>query len=291
MEFVETTTEDSLILQGILVEPSKKTETAIIHIHGMGGNFWENSFIQNMISEYPKNNIAFLTVETRGAELLRWFSTTDGNRRLIGDSYELFEESIYDVDAWVNFLESKGYKNIHLQGHSLGCSKIVYYQKMKNNSVIKSLLFISPSDMMGLLVEPKYKAEYEKFLKQAKELVKNGKENELLSDIHWSFARQSAKSFINFSFENDNLAIFNYYNSERGFKTIQSIKTPMLSILGTNDDGIVTDPYKSNEMLKKAAINSKKFHGVVLKEAKHDFVGFEKEIVSSVLEFMKRLPK
>lgn len=287
MEFVETTTKDNLVLQGLLTEPSKKTDTVILHIHGMAGNFWENSFIKTMLSEYPKNNISFLTVETRGAELLRWFSTSDNDKRLVGNSYEIFEESIHDVEVWVNFLLSKGYKNIHLQGHSLGCSKIAYYQKTKNHPSVKSLLFISPADMMGLLVEPKYKAEYEKFHKEAKELTKKGKENELLSGIHWSFARQSAKSFLNFSFENDNLAIFNYYNPERGFKTINEIKVPMLSILGTKDDGIVTDAYESNEMLKKQANNSKKFHGVVFEDAQHDFDGFEKNIVKEVLNFIK----
>lgn len=221
MKFVETKTKDDLILQGLLAEPKNKTDSVILHIHGMSGNFWENGFIKNMLEDYPKNNFAFLTVETRGSELLRWFETSDGDKRLLGNSYEIFEESIYDLEAWINFLKSKGYKNIHLQGHSLGCSKIAYYQKMKKDSSIKSLLFISPADMMGLLVTPGYKKEYDKFLKEAKELIKKGKENELLSDIHWGFARQSAKSFVNFSFENDNLAIFNYYNQERGFDTIK----------------------------------------------------------------------
>jgi len=287
MNFVETTTKDNLILQGLLTEPVNKTNRAILHIHGMSGNFWENSFIKTMLSDYPKNDIAFLTVETRGSELLRWFSTSKGSKKLLGNSYEIFEESVNDIDAWIKFLESRGYNHIHLQGHSLGCSKIAYYQKIKDNPAVKSLLFISPSDMMGLLVEPNYKADYERFLKEAKELIKRGKENELLSDIHWEFARQSAKSFLNFSFENNNLAIFNYYNPERGFETVSSIKVPMLSIFGTKDDGIITDAYKSNEMLKRHAINSKKFHGVVFEGAKHDFKGFESNIVKEVLEFIK----
>ncbi len=97
---------------------------------------------------------------------------------------------------------------------------------------------------------------------------------------------QSAKSFLNFSFENDNLAIFNYYNPKRGFDTIKLINVPMLSILGTKDDGIVTDAYKSNDMLKKNAINCKKFKGVVLEDAQHNFQGFEDRIVKEVLSFI-----
>lgn len=288
MKFVSTTTEDDLALQGLFAEPEKRTDTVILHIHGMAGNFWENDFIKDMLSDYPKKGIAFLTVEHRGSEVMRWFSNSKGESKLYGDSYEIFEESMYDVDAWVKFLQQKGYKNIHLQGHSLGCSKIAYYQKTKKNPLVRSLLFISPADMMGLLVEPENKAEYEKFLREARELTKKGKENELVSGIHWGFARQSAKSYINFSFENDNLAIFNYYNPERGFKTIESISIPMLSILGTEDDGIVTNAHKSTEMLKKHALKSKKFHGIVFEGAKHDFEGFGEKIVKEVVDFIKK---
>ncbi len=286
MQFVETTTEDDLILQGIIAEPKKKTKSAVLHIHGMAGNFWENDFIKTMISDYPANGHTFLTVETRGSELLRWFFTKKGEMKLIGDSYEIFEESIFDVSAWIKFLESKGYENIYLQGHSLGCSKITYYQKTKSNPKIKGLIFISPSDMMGLLVNPKDKPEYDKFLNEANELSKNGKENELLSGIHWGFARQSAKSYINFSFPNENLAIFNYHNPERGFKTIGQIKVPILSILGTKDDGIVTDPYESNKLLEKHALNCPRFRGVVLEGAKHDFAGFDRDIIREVTDFI-----
>jgi dienelactone hydrolase len=98
---------------------------------------------------------------------------------------------------------------------------------------------------------------------------------------------QCANSYINFSFENNNLAIFNYYNPERGFDTINSIKIPMLSFFGTKDDGIVTDPYKSSEMLKENAIKCPKFEGKVFVGADHSFNGFEKKITNTVLKFIK----
>jgi hypothetical protein len=169
----------------------------------------------------------------------------------------------------------------------LGCPKIAHYQKIENNPLVKSLIFISPADMMGLLVNKKDKPEYEKFLKEAKELVKKGKGNELLSGIQWEFAKLSANSFINFSFENDNLAIFNYYNPERGFDTINKITVPIISFLGTKDDGIVTDAYKSTNMLKENAKKCSKFKGIVLESAPHSFEGFEQKIVDEVISFLK----
>ena len=287
MEFVKTTTKDKLILQGLLSESEEKKE-AILHIHGMSGNFWENEFIKSMLADYPKEGISFLTVETRGAELLRWFHTSDKKTKLIGNSYEMFEDCIVDIDAWMNFLKQKGYTNIHLQGHSLGCSKVAYYQKIKKNNFVKSLIFLSPSDMVGLLVEPNYKEEYRRNLEEAKELISKGKGTELLSNIQWEFARQCANSYVNFSFENDNLAIFNYYNPERGFETIKSIKVPILAFTGTKDDAIVTDHRESMELLKKNANNCPKFEYKVFDNAEHSFDGFGNKITKEVLSFLKK---
>ena len=61
----------------------------------------------------------------------------------------------------------------------------------------------------------------------------------------------------------------------------------MLSILGTKDDGIATDAYKSTEILRKNAKNSKKFHGVVFEGATYDFEGFEEKIIKEVISFIK----
>ncbi|MEK6823348.1 MAG: hypothetical protein AABY13_05940, partial [Nanoarchaeota archaeon] len=165
MEFVKAVTSDGLILQGLLAAPSKNTDTVILHIHGMAGNFWENGFIKTMLHEYPSQNIAFLSVELRGSEVTRMFPTTDGYRT-IGNAYELFEDCVKDIDAWMAFLTSQGYNKIHLQGHSLGCSKIAYYQTHATNNA-HSLILISPSDMLGLELEPKNLAEHKKLLAEA----------------------------------------------------------------------------------------------------------------------------
>ncbi|MDO8460537.1 MAG: DUF1749 domain-containing protein [Nanoarchaeota archaeon] len=287
MEFVKTLTEDKLILQGLIAEPNKKSDTAILHIHGMAGNFWENSFIKTMIEEYPKNGYTFLTVETRGSELMRWFNTEDEKQVLLGNAHEIFEDCIYDIDAWINFLKYKGYKKIHLQGHSLGCSKIAYFKILNNDKTIKSLILISPSDMLGLALNEKGLPKHNKLLSEAQTAIKKGEKDKLL-DFFWDFALLSAKTYVNFFDKNAKTAIFNYYKPSLGFKTLEKINIPMLSIFGTNDDGIVTDPYESNNLIEKKAINCPKFTGQVIKGAQHDYEGFEKDVVNIVLAFLRK---
>jgi len=287
MKFVQTVTEDKLILQGLL-SPADSADTVILHIHGMSGNFWENTFIKTMLVEYPKNNISFLTVETRGSELHRWFSKTDGALKLIGNSYEIFEESELDLRAWITYLISQGYKKIHLQGHSLGCSKIAYYVTKNSSPEVQSLLFISPADMLGLILEPKMQEQHERLVSEATSLKHSGNGATLLSETFWGYARMSADSYINFFGSNAATAIFNFFKPELGYNVINKINKPILSILGTADDGVATDQFECTDIFKREAQNCPKFNGLVYDGASHSFEKFEAQIVADVLKFIAK---
>lgn len=284
IEYVKTITEDNLILQGLLSEAT--SETAILHIHGMSGNFWENSFIKTMLVEYPKNNVSFLTVETRGSELQRWFSKADGTLRLVGNAHEIFEESEYDIKAWINFLIGKGYKKIHLQGHSLGCSKIAHYVTTNACPAVSNLLFISPADMLGLMLEPTMTGQRERLFAEARSLTEAGHGANLLSETFWGHAVMSADSFLNFFGEKAKTAIFNFFNPELGYKVINHLEKPILAILGTKDDGVVNDQFECTEIFKREAKRCPRFQGEVYQGAAHSFEKFEERVVGDVLKFI-----
>ncbi|MBU3905243.1 MAG: lysophospholipase [Nanoarchaeota archaeon] len=285
MKFVETVTKDGLILQGLLCEPKKKSKKAILQIHGMSGNFFENDMIKPMLYDYPKNGITFLTVEQRGSELIRWFETKSGKIKLIGSANEKFEDSYYDIDAWVKFLKKQGYTQIYISAHSLGPTKVVYYMN-KTKEKIKGLIFISPSDMYGLVLNKKIYPKYQKSLKEAKKLIGQKKPNQMLSEKLWDFYMLSAKTFLSL-FDNKNTSVFNYFKPELGFNGLNKIEVPVLAFFGTKDDGVVTDPYEASDLLKKNLVKCPKYTGIVYKGAKHGFEGFENKIVKRVLNFVK----
>jgi pimeloyl-ACP methyl ester carboxylesterase len=281
MHFVQTTTSDKIILQGLMKNAKIKSKKLIIHIHGMSGNFYENSFIKQMIEDYPNNKVDFLTVETRGSELMRWFYKTDGNPTLIGNAYELIEDSDKDIEAWLNFAIKQGYKEIYLQGHSLGCSKIAY-TITKHNLKVKGIILISPSDMHGLRLHPSEIKDHTKRLKQAEKMKKDGKGSELIPGLMWDYAVLSANSYL--SIFGEATKVFNFFNPKDGFKILNNIKVPVLAIVGTKDDGICTDAYEAMEMMKK---ETKVIQTEVYKNAPHSFNGFEKRITNDVLKFLR----
>ena len=77
---------------------------------------------------------------------------------IAGTSYEEVLDSYYDIVGAILELRKLGYKNIYLQGHSLGCTKIIYtYNKLKkqNNTeileMIKSIILLSLVDITSVL--------------------------------------------------------------------------------------------------------------------------------------------
>jgi predicted alpha/beta-fold hydrolase len=95
---VQVNTSDGLYLHGYYV-PTQDKKTALLHIHGFEGNFYENNFIYVLADELEKNNIAFLTVNTRGNGSKTDFNTVSGELRYIGGFKELLEEAHLDISA------------------------------------------------------------------------------------------------------------------------------------------------------------------------------------------------
>ena len=59
-------TEDVLQLHGVLYQPEEKTDIVLVHVHGMGGNFYENKFLENIAKTLTDNGIAFFPFNNRG---------------------------------------------------------------------------------------------------------------------------------------------------------------------------------------------------------------------------------
>lgn len=57
----------------------------------------------------------------------------------------MIEESVHDIAGATNYLKSIGKNKIILQGHSLGCMKVVNYLLEKGQSEIKAAVLIAPT--------------------------------------------------------------------------------------------------------------------------------------------------
>ena len=285
MKFIKTKTSDGITFHGLFSESNTK-DKIIINVFGMAGNIYLNSYYPFMHEEYPKNGISFLAGENRGNNTITLFEK-DGNYINVGNAFEKFEDCVLDIEAWVKFAKELGYKDIWLQGHSLGTSKIAYYLN-HTNSNIRGIILLSPSDMIGLVHDEEGIKDHNKLYPEALKLKEEGKANQLLSNTLWGTELLSANTYLNFFSDKSNTAIFNYLNQELGWTVVNNINIPVLAISGTNDDGIkpVIDVKEGMKVLEKELVNSPKKKTIVYEGAKHSFDGFGDQIVNDVISFI-----
>lgn len=287
MKIVSAKSTDGIHYKGLLSEPSSNAKGIIIHIHGMSGSIVLNEYYSAMHTNYRDNGWAFLVPELRGSGAVTQYNSDNGGKNL-GNAFEIFEECIFDIQGWINFALELGYTNMWLQSHSLGTSKAAYYLNQSKDSNVKGLIFLSPSDMVGLVHDAVGIKDHEVLFPEAKQLVKDGKGTQFLSNKLWGDNIISANTYINFFGEGAKDAIFNFENPSLGWDVVNSLNVPVLAISGTLDDGIVPvmDVYKAMEILEKELKNSPKKKTIVYKDAEHSFDGFEEQITQDVLAFI-----
>lgn len=284
-------TSDDLELHGLLYEPEHETKSVLVHVHGMGGNFYENKFLDFIAKKLTDNGFAFCVFNNRGCEFLKdTYRIVHGKEPemvRVGTTYEKFEDSLLDIKAFIDFVEERGFSDIHLSGHSLGCPKVTYYMTEKNDVRVKSLLLLSPSDMLGLVRVNK--AQFEKEITEARKLVANNKGNTILSEWVWGEYPVSASTYLSLFDDNAKDAIFNFHDTEDKLETLGKITIPTYAVMGTKDDALVVPIEETFSRLEAALTSSPKKKTEILGDANHGYRGHEQEIAGAVAGWLRDL--
>lgn len=284
-QFVRTQTEDGLILQGLFFEPDTVNNKVILHIHGMGGNFYENHFLDAMARIFTQNDWAFLSVNTRGHDFIADFPLAGEKEKYkrVGNAYERFEDCIPDIKAWIDWIESR-YQYIILQGHSLGTSKVVYYLAKTNDTRISKLILISPADMIGLFEDDK---NHVTNLPIAKKMIAESRGNEFLPTLLWDWYYLTANTYTNFGERENAIDVFNTYN-KGGHSILADITVPIISILGSIDDCVIVPHQEALEIIKKKSENCPAFDSAIINGASHSYFGHEDELANIIVHWLSR---
>lgn len=285
MKLVGTQTDDSLELAGLLEESDSK-DTIIIHVHGMQGNFYEHA--EPYAGVYVSKGIALLTGENRGADIVKWFDAAGGGK-IIGGAYEVFEDCVHDIKAWVDYAERRGYRDIWLSGHSLGTIKATYYMHQAKDSRVKGLIFLSPPDNQGLVRDPIGATDHAICYPEALRLHAAGNGRQFLGHMLWGDKVLSADTYINLFGEESASNIFHYYDPSCTWNVVNDISVPVIAFTGTKDDGIepVMEPHEAMKLLETQLTHSPRVKTVVFDGAEHSFKGFGSQIVDHVSKFIE----
>lgn len=282
--FLRITTEDKLILQGILYLSDQETKKAYLHIHGMGGNFYENRFLDFMADELTDSGYAFMSINTRGHDIIADFPVAGSEEKYkrIGDAYEKFDECLLDIKPAIDYLEQKDYSEIVLCGHSLGAVKVVYYMAKTQDQRIKKLILMSPPDMIGLAEKESY---HKNLLEQSQKMISEGRGEELLPIKIWDWYHLSAGTYVDLNSRGYPVDIFNTYDKSEP-SLISEVSIPTFAFLGGKDDAAILPQKEALEIIKSKAVNAPRFDIDIVEDAPHSYFGKEKEMAKKITDWL-----
>lgn len=276
MELIYTTTEDKLILPGAYYSSDKK-DACVVFVHGMSGNILENVFANVLGQTLSKNNIGFLYGHNRGHSHINDIAVAGiTSSRRIGATYERFEESVYDIDAWIKSAIDLGYSKIILAGHSLGGPKVVYYISKKSPASVIGVVLASPADMPKLF--EKYEPKHTEILQEANKNISLGKPLEIVPHKIYDWYYLSSQTIVD---------LYTKGGQTDVFLEISSITQPILAFYGENDDSFVKSAQEDLDDLKRMAVNCKSFTTTIIPGANHTYDGKEADFSETVLKWIK----
>ncbi|OOF64157.1 alpha/beta fold hydrolase [Rodentibacter sp. Ppn85] len=143
-------TQSGTVLQGALFS-EQPSDTVMIAITGIHGNFYSNPFYRNIGETLSRHGIDFIYAQTRDAfSKMAVINTQTHQKEIIGSFNEDFANAIDDVKAYVDYAEQAGYRRIILAGHSLGANKVIYYLSHTADCRIAKFVLLSPANITHL---------------------------------------------------------------------------------------------------------------------------------------------
>lgn len=284
-------TEDKAELVGLL-HKGEETKKVVISIHGMTSDCLkrrDDIIAKNM----TKNNIDFFSFNNRGNNVISYLTKEIGGiyaKQKAGTAYEDVQDSYYDIKSAISKMLKLGYEEIYLQGHSLGCTKVVYtYNKLKQKNEKKYLEAIKGIMLLSLIDIPKAQKvnlgdKYEWMLNYAIEKEKEGKQEELMPNE--SFIHPlSVRTYLRYFRDNEKIDFARYSDADYTYTELNNINTPLFMRWGTVFEMIEQPASELAELVNSKILNQKKDISYIT-GANHGYTDKEQEVAEQMLEFI-----
>lgn len=292
MEIIDFLATDGVKLNGILYNCKEKSNEVILAVHGMTSNCFKER--DKVISENSnKNGIDYFCFNNRGSELARYIKKDINGKEekiIAGTSYEDVLEGYEDILGAIIKLKELGYENIYLQGHSLGCTKIVYtYNELIDEEEYDVLSNIKGVILLSLIDIPKAIKVYlgdkfSEYVSLAEEKEQKYKSYELMPKD--AFINPiSAKTFLRYVRDNKDID-FAGYGKDNELEKLNNIKVPLMMRWGNQNEMILQSADELVNIVTNIIENKNKDIDYI-DGANHQYNGKEKELAEQIIEFIK----
>lgn len=290
MEQIEFLATDGIILDGLLYKSKERTNKVILAVHGMSSNCMKKRD-QVISKKANENNIDYFCFNNRGSELVKYTRRNiEGKKEkfIMGTSFEDVTEGYEDIVGAMIKLKELGYEEIYLQGHSLGCTKIVYsYNELKEEqddliNMVKGVILLSLVDIPQTL-KFYLRENFNKYLEYAEEQEKQNKTKELMpkeSFIH----PISVKTFLRYARDNKEID-FAGYGRDTKLEKLNNIDVPLFMRWGNDNEMILQRAEELVDIVNNILKNENKDIDYI-DGANHGYENREEELAEQIIKFI-----
>jgi len=299
-------TKDNVILDGIAILTRRKSDTALIWIHGLGSNFSRGQTLMKELSEQcVKNCIAYFKFNTRGHDVVN--RVAPEGKGSYGAGFEKFEDCVLDIRAMIAKARRLGYKKIILAGHSTGANKSLHYLHKTQDRSVEGLMLLGPVSDIAAGRKKFGNAGLARGVALAKKLAKKNP----YALMPLSYGIFSAQRFLSMFCQGTAEDTFPYLNPAADWKELKSIRVPLCVIFGERGEyldpvrnkthgasaaapaarrisnGVDRPAQKLIDAFRANARWTKSFSGVIIKGANHGFKKKEKQLADAIIRWIK----
>jgi pimeloyl-ACP methyl ester carboxylesterase len=259
-EMVTLRTADGARLQGIIFRAPKPSASALLLVHGYGGNFYE-AYFPKLAEAAARVGYDTLALNMRDHDT--------------GPKKSSFLDNQVDIAAGAAYLRGLGHKRLVLLGQSMGTNRVLYYQAASGDPDIAATVLVSgPGDLFEWNVWQFGKEKAQATVDEALNLQRAARGEELM--------------LVDLGPIGKALYTARYLLSLRGpdrlsnpYLNLAKVKNPILIVQGTADKLIPPDVGKRLQMAAGPTAVSASIEG-----AGHGFENYESALSEKVLGWL-----
>jgi len=257
----------------------------VIQVHGVLGNFLARGTPRLLPPGLYEKGINSLSINTRMAFM----------GQILGSA--IYEETINDIDAAIEYLSEKGFKRIFVLGYSLGANLVAYYISLLRENNVKGIIlegcsYSLPESQKARLDKWSAIPRYEEIYKNAKHILgPNPKDSK--NDKIFVVYRAWGPTFNPVDCEMFSYKTWWFMRSPEAenaktYKHIDKIKIPVLFINGKNDYIVeLWEPKELKKILERSGNKNVKIR--LIPDAQHDCMENPKATLTAISNWVNKI--
>jgi alpha-beta hydrolase superfamily lysophospholipase len=276
---VRITTRDGVALDGVIAEPSRRRDTALIWVHGLGSVFSSGQpLIRALSTQLTRAGVAYFKLNNRGHDLV-----ARGGRKLVGSAFERFGESVEDIRATVALARRAGYRRVILAGHSTGANKVLHYAARLRDRRVGGLILLGPvSDIAGEMKQIGAR-ELRRRVKVAERIARRDPD----ALVPCAFGFRSARRYISLFRPGEAEDVFQYYRPDGRWAALRRVRLPVAAIVGGRDEYLDRPAAELIAAFARNATAARSFTGLVIAGANHGFQRREDALAGAIVRWIQ----